>query len=741
MNVYRNDILLEDLIKGSLTSRERVLRVLEVLHLTRFMDDKMAKLVRQNKGATFQLSVSGHELIGAVSALSLTPGVDWGFPYYRDRAFAIGLGCSPVDILAAFLARDIENHSGGRMMPEHFSQADLRIPCQSSVVGSQFLQAAGTAKSAVLREKIYREQEGFVNLDSASQSIIDSHFEQHAQEEKGEKQNRLGKGAASPNSQNLTERGIEVVYVSAGDGATSQGDFHETLNFACLHKLPLVIVIQDNGWAISVPVAEQTAGGTIAKMARGYDGLSVFEIDGCDYIETADALQKAVARARQGGGPSLVIAKVPRLSPHSSSDDPKKYQCETFRSSDKLRDPIPRFEKWLLDQNYLTEEELEALRRRHFVRVEEASQAADRLPFPSRASAADKVFKPYEPALQPSEGAAEPTDKEAIVLMDALNHALVEEMERDPGVVVFGQDVARGKGGVFGITRTLTDRFTENRCFNTPLAESTIVALATGLSFDGFHKPVAEIQFADYAWTGMNQLFNELSSMYYRSNGVWNCPVVIRMPYGGYIQGGPYHSQSPEAFLSHCPGLKVAIPSNAADAKRLLKTAIRDPNPVIFLEHKALYRQRLFCARPEPGPDDLLPFGQAAILKSGADVTVAAWGMGILMAIEAADTLSKEGISVEVIDLRTLVPLDFGSVLTSIKKTGKFLVVHEAPRNCGFGAELAARVAEEAFFFLDAPVRRIAGKDCPVPYCKDLEEEVLPKVKDLEEALRSLAKF
>ncbi len=334
----------------------------------------------------------------------------------------------------------------------------------------------------------------------------------------------------------------------------------------------------------------------------------------------------------------------------------------------------PASKNGLLDQNLLTFDELEDLRRRHFQMIEDAAQAADQIPFPDRATAAEKVFKPFE--LKES---ASSDGEESIVLMDALNHALAEEMERDPGVIVFGQDVAKGKGGVFGITRTLTDRFGSDRCFNTPLAESTIIALATGLSFDGFHKPVAEIQFADYSWTGMNQLFNELASIYYRSNGQWNCPVVIRMPYGGYIQGGPYHSQSTEAFLCHCPGLKVVIPSNAADAKRLLKSAIRDPNPVIFLEHKALYRQRLFCARPEPGPDSLLPFGQAATIRSGTDVTVAAWGMAVLMAMEAAEALSKEGISVEVIDLRTLVPLDFASILASVKKTGKFLVVHEAP--------------------------------------------------------------
>lgn len=657
-------------------------RVLSVMYWTRFMDDKMGKLVRQNKGATFHLSVSGHEMIGAISGLSLTPGTDWAYPYYRDRAFAIGLGCTLQDIFASFLARDTQNHSGGRMMPEHFSQVDLRIPCQSSVVGSQFLQAVGTAKAAVLRGT------------------------------------------------------NEVVYVSGGDGSTSQGDFHEALNFSCLHQLPIIFVIQDNGWAISVPVHKQTAGGTIAKMARGYEGLSVFEIDGCDYVETTHALQQAVSKARLGNGPSLVVAKVPRIGPHSSSDDPKKYKSEQMLACEIARDPIVRFEQFLVENNVFAYADIQQLRVDCLKEVEQAADFADLLPTPKISSAADKVFKPFDAPVS-----MRATPGESIVMMDALNHALIEEMERDPGVVVFGQDVAHGKGGVFGITRTLTDRFGEDRCFNTPLAESTIVALAIGLSVDGFHKPVAEIQFADYSWTGMNQLFNELSSIHYRSNGEWNCPVVVRMPYGGYIQGGPYHSQSTEAFLSHCPGLKVVIPSNAEDAKRLLKTAIRDPNPVIFLEHKALYRQRMFCARPESGPEEFLPFGRANVVREGSDVTVVAWGMMVGMAFDVAEQLSKEGILIEVIDLRTLVPLDFDTVLSSIKKTGKLLIVHEAPRNCGFGAELAARAAELAFSYLDAPVMRIGAEDCPVPYCKDLEDEVLPQKKDLDEALRDLAAY
>ena len=662
--------------------REKALRVLRAMHLARFTDEKMGKLVRQNKGGTFQLSILGHELIGVASGLSLQPGVDWGFPYYRDRAFAIGLGVSLADVFAAFLAREAKNHSGGRMMPDHFSQLDLRIPCQSSVVGSQFLQAVGVALSI---------------------------------------QNR---GAQ------------EVVYVSGGDGSTSQGDFHEALNFSALHRLPILFVIQDNGWAISVPVEEQTAGGTIAKMASGYEGIAVSEFDGCDYLSTVTALEEAVSRARSGHGPSVLVAKVPRIGPHSSSDDPKKYKDEAVCALDHVRDPLARFEQWLIKEELISEDLLRALRQTHFQEVEAAAEKAELVAFPKRESAFTKVFKPYDPPVSNAKA-----EGESIVMMDAINHALIEEMERDPGVLVFGQDVARGKGGVFGITRTLTDRFGARRCFNTPLAESTIVGVATGLSFDGFHKPVAEIQFSDYSWTAFNQIWNELASMYYRSNGQWNCPIVIRMPYGGYIQGGPYHSQCPEAIYAHCPGLKIAIPSNAADAKRLLKTAIRDPNPVIFFEHKALYRQRLFCARPETGPDDLLPFGVAQVVREGSDVTLVAWGMAVVMGFEVAELLAKEGISVEVIDLRTIVPADFETILHSVKKTGKLLIAHEAVRTAGFGAEIAAKAAELAFPYLDAPIQRVAAKDCPVPYCKDLEDEVLPQKKDLEDAVRKLARF
>jgi 2-oxoisovalerate dehydrogenase E1 component len=671
-----------------LSGKQKCLKTIEVMYLTRFADEKMHKLVRQNKGGTFHLSVMGHEMIGAVSALSLQPGKDWGLPYYRDRAFAIGLGCSVTDIIGACLARAVPYHSRGRMMPEHFSQKDLRIPCQSSCVGSQFLQAVGVAKA--------------VKLSGSD----------------------------------------EVVYVSAGDGATSQGDFHEAINFACLHQLSIIFVIQDNGWAISVPVCDQTAGGTISKMAQGYEGLLVKEIDGCNYEEVSKALSEAVAKGRARQGPSLIVAKVPRIGPHSSSDDPSKYKSAECIAQDKLKDPLPRFEQWLIDMRLIHSVELEELKESCFRRVEAAAQEAERIPFPDPESAAQRVFKEVGEICPLSRKEADDaaSDGDSIVMMDALNHALDEEMKRDSSVVVFGQDVAQGKGGVFGITRNLTAKYGPARCFNSPLAESSIIGIALGMSINGFI-PVVEIQFTDYMWTGVNQLFNELASFYYRSDGEWNCPVVIRMPYGGYIQGGPYHSQSNEAYLAHCPGLKVVVPSNAADAKRLLKAAIRDPNPVVFLEHKALYRQRVFCARKEPQENEILSLGKAKIVRSGEDITLVSWGMTAFMAAQVADTLKPEGISVEVIDLRSLVPLDMETVLRSVQKTGKLLIAHEAVRTCGFAAEVSSRVVEQAFAYLDAPIIRVTGKDCPIPYCKQLEDAVLPQLSDIERAVRDLASF
>jgi 2-oxoisovalerate dehydrogenase E1 component len=460
-------------------------------------------------------------------------------------------------------------------------------------------------------------------------------------------------------------------------------------------------------------------------------------VDGHDYEKVSQVISEAVFKAKHASTPSLLIIKVPRLGPHTISDDSRKYRDEQMEVLEAKRDPLQHLERWLLEKKYITENELLFLKEEIKSEVKKAAEEADKLPFPTKESATTKLFKEFEI----KDRNDVPPDAGEIVLMDGLNHALHEEMERDPGVIVFGQDVAGNKGGVFRITAGLTEKFGKDRCFNTPLAESTIIALATGLSFYGKHRPVAEIQFADYCWTGMNQLVNELATIYYRSNGMWNCPVVIRLPYGGYIQGGPYHSQSIETVFTHFPGLKVAVPSNAADAKRLLKMAIRDPNPVIFFEHKALYRQKIFSSRKEPSKDSLLSFGKANIVKEGKDITLIAWGMMVMSSFEVAKELDKEGISVELIDLRTLVPLDFETILTSLKKTAKVLIVQEAAKSTGFGAELSAKIVEEAFIHLDAPVMRVAAKDFPIPYAKPLEEAILPQKEDIKSKIIELARY
>lgn len=669
-------------IKDKGQSHESVLEVFRTIYLTRLLDQKMFTLLRQNKGGSFFLSVAGHELIGAVAASCLTPGKDWAFPYHRDRALVVGLGSTPIEILASFLAKDCQAHSSGRMMPEHFSHKKLRIPCQSSCVGSQMLQAVGMAKAVLL---------------SGSD---------------------------------------EVVYVSIGDGATSQGDFHEMLNFSLLHKLPLVIVVQDNGYAISVTREEQTAGGNIAKTASGYPGLNIFEVDGSDFEMSMSTMKEAFAKARMKT-PSLVVAKVVRLNSHSGSDDQTKYKDIALIEEEKKKDPLVLLESYLLQKKIITGDELELFKEELKNEVDEAAIEANALPSINKEDASKMVFLPCEIGEVKSDSIEE---RPKVTMVEALNSALHEEFERDAEIVLFGEDVADKKGGVFGVTKGLSLKFGKERCFNTPLAESTIVGVAIGMGMSGRWKPVIEIQYVDYFWSGANQLLNEMPSIFYRSNGMWNCPVVVRMPYGGYIQGGPYHSQSPEAIFCHIPGVKVVVPSNAYDAKCLLKAAIRDPNPVIFLEHKALYRQRKFMS-PMPLKEEIMPLGKAFVAKEGSDITLLCYGLFVPMGCEVALELEKAGISVEVVDLRTLSPLDMETILRSVKKTNKVIIAHEASKSCGFGAELVARIYEEAYNLLDAPIIRLAGKDCPMPYAKDLEDAVLPQRADLEKNIKMLFNF
>jgi 2-oxoisovalerate dehydrogenase E1 component len=652
--------------------------------LARRLDEKMLILLKQGQ-SFFHIGAAGHEAAQVAAASAFRPGHDWAFPYYRELAFVLEWGMSPLEVMLCFLARADDPNSGGRQMPGHYGHKALRIPSQSSPTGTQFLQAVGCAMGCV--------KDG-------------------------------------------TE---EIVYVSAGEGTTSQGDFHEALNWASRDRLPVVFHIQDNRYAISVPVAEQTAGGSVARFGAGYDGLLTLQVDGTDLLASRHAFTEAVSRARSGAGPTLVVSDVVRLLPHSSSDDQRKYREAEELELERRRDPIARWESFLLRKGWIQPEELERLHEEVRQEVDRVAEEAGRHPHPDPETATRGVYakEPYRP---PEGARVEPAAVgQRVVLVDAINHALAEEMERDERVLVFGQDVAGEKGGVFTATRGLTRRFGRERCFNAPLAESSIVGVAIGLALRGF-RPVAEIQFGDYVWTAMMQIRNELAMMRYRSNGAFGLPVVLRIPVGGYIHGAPYHSQNIEATFAHFPGLYVCYPSNAADAKGLLKTALREEDPVLFLEHKGLYRQP-YAASPEPDADFLLPLGRARIARPGRDATVVTYGALVKKALDAAATLAGEGIEVEVVDLRSLVPWDRETVLESVGRTNRLLVAHEDVLTLGFGAEVAAVVAQEAFTSLDAPVRRLGAADCPVPYNWHLEKAVLPQTDDLVRELRELVAF
>jgi 2-oxoisovalerate dehydrogenase E1 component len=662
----------QEKIEKSLQQKTFTYSLWQKIYETRLIDQKMAILVKQNKGTSFLLSTAGHEMVGACAALCLTPKKDWALPYYRDRAFVIGLGCPSQEIIEAFLARDIEHHSGGRMMPDHFSHKEFNIPVRSSVVAGQYLQAVGVALGIQLKGK------------------------------------------------------DEVVYVSGGDGSTSQGDFHEALNFATIHSLPCIFVIQDNGYAISTISQEQTSGASIAKMVSGYHNLYIEEVDGCDPYALKKAFDHAILKARSQKGPSVIVAKVARLNSHTISDDQTKYKTPEEIIEEAKRDPLVILEKLLLGENSITLQELENAKKDIQQKVEIAIEEAEKKPFEKKEDVFKHLFK--EPVATP-----ESTLAPGSLMIEAINQTLQDEMQKDPSIIVFGEDVARNKGGVFGVTRHLTQTFGDKRCFNTPLAESTIIGLAIGLAFYGF-KPICEIQFSDFAWSGINQLVNELSSLHWRSKGQWSCPVVVRMTTGGYIQGGPYHSQSLEAVFAHVPGLKVVIPSNAFDAHHLLKEAIHDPNPVIFLEPKAIYRQKMNLPIHTH-----LPIGKARIIKEGKDLTLLTWGKLVYECSFIASKLQEEkNYDIEVIDLRTLNPLDEKTILESVEKTGKVLIVQEGWKNCGFASEVLSRIMEKGFWHLDSPVVRLAAKDVPIGYSQELEKAILPQKEDIEKAICDL---
>lgn len=666
-------------------SDEQYLRAYREMLTARRVDDKAIVLYKQNK-AHFQIGCAGHEAVQAAFAHATRPAYDWSYPYYRDMAFCVGWGMSPQELFLSILNKADDPNSGGRQMPMHYGHSKLNIVSQSSPTGTQYLQSVGAAKA-------------------------------------------------------IAQRGVdEVVYVSSGEGTTAQGDYYEAINWAARELLPVIFVIQDNKFAISVHISEQLPGASVAKAAKGFGDLPVLQFDGTDYAASYAAATEAVARARSGKGPTLVVAEVVRLQSHSISDNQEKYRSKKDIEHDKESDPLRKLSQFLIQNKIATKKELSELEAAVAQEVDEAARWAEAQPDPAPETATNFVYIGNYPDQHTKEADLSTVPQEKWVhMVDALNHALDEELTRIPEMFIYGQDVAYGKGGVFSVTQGLTQKHGEDRVFNSPLAESSIVGTAIGMATLGL-RPVVEIQFGDYIWTGMMHLRNELPLMLYRSNGAFSCPAVVRVAVGGYISGALYHSQNIESYFAHIPGLLVIMPSNATDAKGLLKSAIRCPDPVLFLEHKGLYRQP-FSKGPEGGPEDLIPIGKAKIVRKGTDATIITWGALVRKSLVAAEAVAKEGYNVEVIDLRTISPLDSETILESVSKTGKALIAHEDNLFMGFGAEVAAQISEHAFDALDAPIKRIGAKFAPIPHAASLENEILPQNDDVLNALRELLEY
>lgn len=692
-------------------STKAIVNAYRTMYTSRRIDDKEIQLKRQNK-IFFQISGAGHEAVLVAAGMLLRPGYDWVYAYYRDRALALQLGTTPHDHLLAAVAAETDPFSGARQMPSHWSSKKLNMVGRSSCTGMQFLQAVGAAEAG------YRY--------SMIKEIADraEHFKDD-----------------------------EVVYVSAGDGATSEGEFWESLNTACNLKLPVLYLIEDNGYAISTPVEVNTPGGSISRLVSGFPGLYIAECDGTDLFESYETLKGAIDYCRERRGPALVHAHVIRPYSHSLSDDESQYRTEEERAADAATDPILKLGKFIVREGVLSENELQRLRDEVDAEINDATDRALTMPQPPKDSALKYV---YSHDVDPTSAEFD-TEADAQLggnegtMVDLINRCLHEEMERNSRIVVLGEDVAdasrvhvlntvKGKGGVFKVTANLQRKFGSDRVFNTPLAEANIVGRALGMATRGL-KPVAEIQFFDYIWPAMMQMRDEVALLRWRTNNDWKCPMVLRVPIGGYLTGGSiYHSQSGVSTFTQIPGWRVVMPSNALDANGLLRTAIRADDPVLFLEHKHLYRQT-YNKSQYPGRDFLIPFGKAKVVRPGEDLTIITYGALVQRSLTAAKQAAQAGIDVEVIDLRTLNPYDWAAIERSVKKTNRVIVAHEDSLSWGYGAEIAARIANDLFDHLDAPVKRVAALDCFVAYAPEVEDATLPQIEDVLKAINEIAAY
>ncbi len=692
-------------------SAETLVKMYRTMYLSRRVDDKEIQLKGQNK-IFFQISGAGHEAVLVAAAEAMKPAYDWFFPYYRDRALMLGLGMTAQEMLWSAVGAEVDPNSHGRQMPSHWGHKDLNVPSQSSCTGTQALHAVGAAEASYRATLVKSLQEKIVGFQTD-----------------------------------------EVVYMSIGDGTSSEGEWWEALNTACNLKLPVIFVVEDNGYAISTPVEVGTAGGDISKLVAGFPNLLIQKCDGTNPIESYETFTKAVEFCRKRKGAAFVHAKVIRPYSHSLSDDEKLYRPAEELQADAAIDPIKTFAEFLMTEGIISSENLDALRKEVDAEVNSAADIAIQTPQPAPESAHRNVFSPdIDPTSKDfdTEDGAELSGN-AGTMVDLINRCMHEEMERDERIVVFGEDVAdcsreeyletvKGKGGVFKVTANLQRKFGSARVFNSPLAEANIIGRAVGMAIRNL-KPVVEIQFFDYIFPAFHQIRNEVAVTRWRSDGDTKCPMVMRVPVGGYLKGGAvYHSQSGTTLFAHTPGLMIVYPSTALDANGLLRTAIRCDDPVLFLEHKHLYRQ-IYNKSPYPSAEFLIPFGKAKIVREGTDVTIVTFGALVQRSFEAAKRLEKQGISVELIDLRSLVPYDWERIAESVKKTSRVIVAHEDPISYGYGAEIAARISDELFEYLDAPVRRVGATDTFVGYAPQLEDFILPQIEDVEKAVLELMKY